>query len=55
MTQPTNDKLPRVIRGGSWGHTVPAVVRAANRVTNTPSSRSNIVGFRTALAGRLPR
>jgi hypothetical protein len=53
MTQPTNDKLPSVFRGGSWLNTNPAVVRAAYRGTSTPSSR--FVGFRISLAGRLPR
>ena len=35
----------RVLRGGSW-HDSPAYVRCANRVINTPDSRSIYIGFR---------
>ena len=53
-TKPKPDKLPRVIRGGGWGGSNPAEVRAAFRSAITPSSRYNIVGFRCALRGRGP-
>jgi formylglycine-generating enzyme required for sulfatase activity len=55
MTKPkTTDKLLRVLRGGCWAYTVPAVVRAAFRSSDSPSSRYDNVGFRCALRGRAP-
>jgi formylglycine-generating enzyme required for sulfatase activity len=51
----TTDKLPRAVRGGGWGNTNPAEVRAACRGSDSPSDRYYVVGFRTTLSGRLPR
>ena len=46
------DTLRRVFRGGSWGNTTAAVVRAAFRDGNAPLIRSNIIlGFRTVQSG----
>jgi formylglycine-generating enzyme required for sulfatase activity len=56
---PTIPKKPdnriRVLRGGSWNYVDAARVRAAYRSRYGPSDRSNGLGFRTRLAGRLPR
>jgi formylglycine-generating enzyme required for sulfatase activity len=41
---------PRVIRGGSWRHNAWSV-RAAYRLPNEPSGRSNLLGFRCAEYG----
>ncbi len=39
--------MNRVIRGGSW-ISKPPLLRSAGRFRNTPSSRSNLLGFRVA-------
>lgn len=53
-TPPKNDTTScRVIRGGSWGSFVPSWVRAASRDTDDPAVRSNDIGFRTTLSGRV--
>jgi formylglycine-generating enzyme required for sulfatase activity len=49
------DNLYRVFRGGSWLNSVAALVRAAYRPTNDPASLYRVLGFRTVLAGRMPR
>ena len=43
----------RVVRGGGWGSFVPSWVRAASRDTDDPAVRSNDIGFRTTLSGRV--
>ncbi len=56
MTNPKPTDNPfRVFRGGSWGNTNPAVVRAVFRYGHAPSIRPDNVGFRTTLTGRTPR
>jgi formylglycine-generating enzyme required for sulfatase activity len=62
MTPPTKlpTKLPtdpryRVFRGGAWGYSVAAWVRAAARSSDAPSDRYGDFGFRTTQCGcRLP-
>lgn len=49
-TKPT-DKLPRVVRGGSWLHTSAAVVRAALRFNYTSLVRYDYIGVRCSQRG----
>jgi formylglycine-generating enzyme required for sulfatase activity len=56
MTQPTNDNPRLVIRGGSRINDPASGVRPGFRNYSVPAMRYEyLVGFRTALAGRLPR
>lgn len=45
---PLSDNAPRVIRGGDWNGNWPGC-RASDRDTQTPTDRTNRVGFRAAL------
>jgi formylglycine-generating enzyme required for sulfatase activity len=47
------DASPRVNRGGGWGDSVPAWVRAAFRVGNDPADRSDYLGFRCARGAKM--
>jgi len=43
--------VSRVVRGGSWANG-PGLIRSANRSSEKPSSRLNIIGFRVVLSPR---
>jgi formylglycine-generating enzyme required for sulfatase activity len=43
--------VPRVLRGGSWGH-IAAYCRSANRVSTYPSSRYHDFGLRVVVVAR---
>jgi hypothetical protein len=42
-------------RGGGWSSREPSWLSAASRDTYGPAYRSNRIGFRTSLAGRVKR
>ena len=46
---------PRVLHGGSWILNDPSWVRAASRSSFVPAYRSDHIGFRCALRGRVKR
>ena len=50
--KPSTDKIPRVVRGGSWHYATATNVRAALRDVSTPMGRYfSYIGFRTTQAG----
>lgn len=53
--KPPTDRIPRVVRGGSWDYSSASIVRAAFRIGDTPSNRDLDLGFRCAQRGaRMP-
>ena len=51
------DAAERVLRGGSWGHDHQDVLSAAGRLTDAPSTRYSVIGFRCVWARKadIPR
>ncbi len=43
----------RVVRGGSWNNSA-SFIRSANRSSEKPESRLNILGFRPAMDDKRP-